>query len=162
MDLALALSAPGWTAVGALGGALIGVVAGGVVESALDWRRDRKLAKVGARLVGSDLADADTKLHEMQTLGKVLGYRSFPMSNWNEYRSALAAGLDSEAFEAVSRSIVQIKDFSTNRDEVLKGDRAADVPPDAFNSMRDNAAKAYNALAGLAGHERVGSRIQPS
>lgn len=162
MDLALALSAPGWTAVGALGGALIGVVAGGVVESALEWRREKKLAMAGARLVASDLADADTKLHEMQTLGKVLVYRSFPMSNWNEYRSVLATRLDGKAFEAVSRSIVQIKDFSTNRDEVLKEDRTFDVPPDVFNGMRDNAANAYNALAGLAGHERVGSRIQPS
>lgn len=138
------------------------MVAGVIVESALDWRRDQKLAKAGARLVASDLAGADTKLREMQTLGKVLAYRAFPMTNWNEYRSVLATKLDNGAFEAVSRSIVQIKDFSVNRDEILQGDRTFDVPPDVFDDMRGNAANAYNALAGLAGHQRVGARIQPS
>jgi hypothetical protein len=158
--LALALSSSGWTAIGAVGGALVGASAGGIVTAALEWRRERSLMRAGARLIASDIWQADAVLRGIEEGGKWHPSMPLAMDSWDDYKTTLAARLDSSSYTAVAQFVIS----SRRLDVMTEGIRSeAGQAPIDFNSemleriglARDRAAKAYNALSRIAGHGHV-------
>lgn len=98
--LLLAISAPGWTAIGAIGGALVGATAGGLVDAAISWRRDAQLAKAGSRLLAAQLKTADAVLGTVEAEGMWVRFYGLSMSAWPEYRGVLATKLGNSGFDA--------------------------------------------------------------
>jgi hypothetical protein len=163
----LALSSAGWTAIGAVGGALVGATAGGLVDWLLGLRRERSAAKAGARLVAGDIASAESQIAVAEKSGEWLGFYGHPIASWSNYRDVLAVKLSSEDFEAVSQAVMVLEGIRQKlpdsprgaREIAEKGFISLDDPA-TLTPIRHEAAKAYNALAELAGHEPEGDLIQ--
>lgn len=166
MTVPLAISAAGWTAIGAVGGALVGATAGGVIDWLLGLRRDRAEAKAGARLVAGDIAAAESQVAKAEETSEWWQFYGHPITGWPEYRAILAMRLSNEDFEAVAQAVTVLESLReklpagpvTKQQFELYGFVA--VSPDHLTPIRREAAKAYNALARLAGHEPEGDLIQ--
>lgn len=143
--LPLALDS-GWAA---LGGALIGSVAGGAVTAALSWLQRRQLVKAGARLVAAEIEMADSVLADFQAWGAWRDFYKLGMRAWNEYREVLATHLDQERMEAVVQAVTNAA-MVHDHPPVLeyKGDwnRWA-------SELREEMRVGYNALAKEGGHK---------
>jgi hypothetical protein len=165
--LPFAISAPGWTAIGAIGGALVGATAGGVVDAAIFWRRDARLAQAGSRLLAAQLKTADAILYTVEQEGVWVRFYELSMSAWPEYRSLLASKLKGNDFEVIADCVPALAKFSedmqTGRDwePDSAGVRLPTPAIERLAHLRSGAAKAYNALADLAGHDQVDERINP-
>src|SRR4051794_21048044 len=107
----MALSDTGWTAVGAVGGALVGSLAGGLVTAHFAWRRRKALTKAGARLVAADISMAASQLASVATNGRWYGYMKWRDGNWEEYRGVLAERLSGKDFETVNQSVIVLKEI---------------------------------------------------
>lgn len=87
------------------------------------------------------------------------------MASWNEYRQVLASKLSNEEFEAVSQAAIVLGYFGESILEVpgFRDPERESIPVEAekIRAMRPEVAAAYNALAGLAGHDRVKEFIHP-
>jgi hypothetical protein len=158
-----ALATAAWTALAAMGGALVGAVAGGLVDAILNVLREKSLAKAGARLVASDIAMADSRLKAAEQEGKWWRFYELPTSSWPEYRKVLATSLGNDEFESVSQAAVS---FQLLSDHFPKAPAFSDpnvnfveIKPETIGPVRADAAAAYNALAELAGHDQVKDRI---
>lgn len=168
MDLPLALSAPGWTAIGAVAGALVGATAGSLIDYLFQRRREEGEAMAGARLVAGEIAIADGQIKNAQTEKKWWGFVEIPMTAWPEYRAVLAKALTISDYEAVSQAVEGLRLLGE------KMPKSPGWPKDGsymeltektvqfLDPPRQDSARAYNALAGLAGHARVGDRIHPA
>jgi hypothetical protein len=137
--LPLAISPAGWTAIGAIGGALVGSTAGGIVDWLLGIRREKALAKAGARLIAGEIAAAESQLAAAQHSGKWRAFYGMPIDSWAEYRDILAVRLSQPQFDA---------------------DGFVSINPEKIEPIRREAATAFNALAELAGHDREGDLIR--
>jgi hypothetical protein len=146
----VALIAAGGTAVDAL----VGATAGGLVDFVLDRIRDRREAKVGARLTMLDLSRATSQIINAESEGRWWVFYETRMPAWNARSGVLAAKLSPEAFERVTQSMSELERFADHMTKTPK-------PPDAeawhiaatseeLDRMRRNATAAYNALAPLA------------
>ena len=164
--LSIAVSSAGWTAIGAVGGALVGATAGGIIEWLLGTRREKALAKAGARLVAGEIAGAESQLAAAQHSGQWLAFYGVPIDSWIEYRDVLAMKLSQSDFEAVSQAVMVLEAV---RQKMLESPRFKEevakngfhpVDPQKIRPIREEAASAYNALAGLAGHDREGELIR--
>src|ERR1700749_4497203 len=90
----LALSSAGWTAVGAVGGALVGAAAGGTIDWTSGLPRKRADAKAGARLVAVQIAAADSQVEDAEKTGHWWGYyETRVIDSWDRYRDVLAVKL---------------------------------------------------------------------
>jgi hypothetical protein len=166
--LPLALSSAGWTAIGAVGGALVGATAGGIVDWLLGHRRERASAKAGARLVAGDIASAESQFEVAETSGEWWGFYGHPITSWDDYRDVLAVTLPNDDFETVSQTVIVLEALRQklpasprgSEEIAQQGFLKISEPSKALNPIRREAAKAYNALAGLAGHDQVGDLIQ--
>lgn len=165
MGLPFALATAAWTGLAAVLGALVGATAGGIVDTVLESQREQKLAKAGARLVAGDIAMASSQLQVAQSEGMWFSYFEFEHGDWEEYRGVLAVALNNEEFEAVSQAVRELREIfskivaSPAWPEGEGAMRLMSPTRTAFNLQLDGAAKAYNALAALAEHERVAGRI---
>lgn len=161
----LALSTPAWAGLSAVFGALIGAVAGACVDAFFGWRRESALAKAGARLVAADLSNADSQLRVIEKDQMWWRFHKLPMTSWEEYRNVLAIRLGNDGFEAVSQAVMGMRYLGENMEEI-PGFRDPTVGSVRYTAtltpLRHDAAKAYNALAKLAGHDRVGEVIHPA
>ena len=141
-------------AAGAALGALIGAASGGVVEFLLDRAREKRDAKVGARLVRLDLALAASQLKAAEGEGKWWVFYSTSMEGWEAHRTSLAARLDDDDFETVTQSVAELQRFGVQVKQMTpaQGRSFHDLGLSAavFGRMRENATNAYNALAKLA------------
>jgi hypothetical protein len=166
MQLPLALSTQGWTAAAAIGGALIGATAGGVVERWGERIRSRRLAKAGARLLAIDLEIADDCLLDALNGGELKLYYEFGVPAWAEYRKVLAEELGDFEFRAVAEaamSIDIIRKHTSDADGFTDEERYDRVAQHLnVGNVRDLVAAGYNALAGIAGHQPVTGTIQES
>lgn len=157
--LPLALSAPAVTGIAAVAGALVGATAGGIVEVAMENRREAKLAKAAARLMAADLKAADVQLRDLESDGKWWRHYDLSISNWAEHRSVLATRLDSDSFAVVSELVVTFQSMSEHvpRSPSFQKPETVFVEIEASNIavLRKGAASAYNELAPLAGYDRV-------
>src|SRR5438105_11466197 len=90
---------------GAVVGALIGSVAGGAVDFSMERVRERRRAKVGARMVRVDLTLAASRLKAIEDERKWWDFYDFPMSAWSVYEDALAARLSSEELKPVTQAV---------------------------------------------------------
>jgi hypothetical protein len=154
----LAMSAAGWAVIGAVGGALVGSLAGSIGDAVIGWRREKKLAVSGARLVAVDISTGASAIASVakDPQHRWISYTRFDDTNWNEYRGVLAARLGADDFDCVSEAVVTMR-------EVFAGVVNApnwpeqnwmEVPPDgleALEDLRSRATDAYNALAHTAG-----------
>lgn len=106
--LPLALTATGWAVVGTISGALVGVTGGAIVDYGLDWLRERRLAKAGARLVAADISMAASTLVGVQVdpEHRWFDYMEFSPKNWDEYRGVLANKLNGEDLRSCPRRSV--------------------------------------------------------
>jgi hypothetical protein len=152
---AVALIAAGGTAVGAL----IGSVAGGAVDFSLDRARERRRAKVGARLVRVDLALASSRLKSMEDERKWWDFYEFPMPAWGLYEDALTARLTSDELEPVTQAVGGLRAMTdaarvAPREPTGLGYQVLDKTVD-IKGVREQATAAYNALGRLADEAKV-------
>ncbi len=164
--LPLAVSSAGWTAIGAVGGALVGATAGGIVDWLLGLRRERASAKAGARLVAGDIASAESQFAVTEASGEWWGFYGHPITSWGTYRDVLAIKLSNADFENVSQAVTVLESLRQKlpasprgQDEIGKQGFLKIDDPSTFTPVRRQAATAYNALAELAGHAREGDMI---
>jgi hypothetical protein len=164
--LPLGVSSAGWTAIGAVGGAVVGATAGGVIDWLLGSKRENALAKAGARLVAGEVAGAESQLASAQHSGEWWAFYGVPITSWPEYRDVLAVRLSQPDFEAVSQGVMNLEALrqqisgSPNFKEQTDKKGFVRVNPQHIVQIRREAAKAYNALASLAGHGREGDLIK--
>lgn len=150
----VAYIAAGGTAVGAL----IGATAGGVVDLLMARSTVKRRAKVGARLVRGDLAMAASHLRSAEKDGRWWVYYDTNMQAWEEYRDALADRLNDADMETVSQSTMELAHFHEKLErapEPPAGYRSLPKSGPALRIMRENATKAWNALAGPAEGETI-------
>jgi hypothetical protein len=151
--LPLAVSPAGWTAIGAVGGALVGATAGGVIDGLRGSRRENALAKAGARLVAGEVAGAESQLAEAQHSCQWWPYFGIRITSWPEYRDVLAMKLSQPDFEAVSQGVMNLEALrqqipqSPSFKEQTDKNGFVRVIPRHIEQVREEAAKAYNALA---------------
>jgi hypothetical protein len=167
--LPFALSDTGWTAVAGLGGAaigaLVGATTGGIVDWVLSGNREKRLARAGARLVAGDIAMGASQIEGAEKDKKWWLYFEFQSANWEEYAGMLASQLSNKEFEAVSQGVSVLKLLFLAvpaGPNWPKGAGCVDLNPkqvEGLVGVQKDAAAAYNALAGLAGHEKTGDRI---
>lgn len=164
--LPLALSSAGWTALGAVGGALVGATAGGIVDWLLGLRRENADAKAGARLVAGDIAAAESQFKSAEETGQWWGFFGLPIQAWDHYRQVLAARLSNDDFEAVSQAVLVLETLRQKLPASPRGSK--EIEQQGFLEIRDrstlkpvrqDAAKGYRALASLAGHKQGGELI---
>ena len=159
--LPLAMSSAGWAVIGAVGGALVGSVAGVTGEAWLRSRGERHRAKVGARLLRTDLEFA------MATISGVIedpnhgwfDYMEFNLVAWDEYRDALAARLGPADFEKVTQGVVATREIFVKIPAAPAFPDSGWAPlPDAsvegLRGIRREALGARDALADLGGFKR--------
>jgi hypothetical protein len=165
--LPVAISAPGWTAIGAVGGALVGASAGGMVDWLLGLRRERADAKAGARLVAGQIAAAESQVEAAEESGEWWGFYGVPIDSWDQYRDALAVKLPHDDFEAVAQAIFVLESLRQRMPvspraiaEIEKQGFAKLKYPSKLTAIRREAAEAYNSLADIGGHAREGELIQ--
>jgi hypothetical protein len=146
-------------AAGATAGALVGATVGGLVDYALDRLRERRDAKVGARLVRLDLALAARQLKEAEQDGKWWVFFNTRMPGWEKHRVSLTARLEHDDFERVTQAVAELERFGEDMKQAPLDTGASfrTVSPStgALRTMRSNATAAHNALAKLAGGERL-------
>ena len=169
VSLPLAISAPGWTAIGAVAGAFVGATAGSLIDYVFQRRRERAEAKAGARLVAADIAMADGRLKGAQEDAKWWRFVELPMTAWPEYRAVLAKELTNAEFEAVSQAVEGLRilgekmPLSPAFPIEASFMELSEANVRTLDGPRTNTARAYNALSKLAGHDRVtGERIHPA
>jgi hypothetical protein len=147
-----------WIAAGGTAaGALIGSAAGGLVSHALERARDRRRAVAGARLVRLDLALTASAIRDAEHDKKWWIFRDADVvPAWMEYADTLSPRLSPAEFEDVTQSVGELTRFAR---EIRTAPRGRDEPywwtlPPAMIPMlvvmRENATKAYNALAKVA------------
>ncbi|HET7454252.1 MAG TPA: hypothetical protein VFJ76_01910 [Solirubrobacterales bacterium] len=162
----MAMTAAGWTAIGAVGGALVGAAAGGTVDWLLGLHRENALGKAGARLVAGEIAGAESQLASAQNTRKWWPFYGIPIESWEQYRDVLAVKLNQEEFEAVSQAIMALEHLRRKLPETPRFKKEVavqgflSVDPEDIEPIRKDAAKAYNALSDLAGHQREGDLIR--
>jgi hypothetical protein len=131
----------------------------------ISWRRDTRLAKAGSRLLAAQLKTADAVLGTVEAEGMWVRFYGLPMSAWPEYRGVLAAKLGNRDFDSVAECVPALAQFGEDMQNSPAWDEdtaAIRLPARAvgrLGELRSGAANAYNALAGLAGHDPVGDRI---
>jgi hypothetical protein len=144
-------------ALGAVGGALVGVTGGGVVDFVLDRLREGRDARVGARLVRLDLAVASDQLQSAERDGKWWVFFNTTMSGWEAHKTSLAARLQDDDFEAVTQAVAELGRFGVDMQraplEPNTTFRLVDAAP--LHAMRVNATTAHTALAKLAKQKPV-------
>ncbi len=145
-----------WIAVaGTALGALIGSASGGVVEFVLDRLREKRAAKVGARLVRVDLALAASQLKAAEDEHEWWVFYSTRMDAWEQHAAALAARLSEEDCQVVTQAVGELKRFDSDMKQAPvdpgKSFRTLSRPESikALHTMRENATRAYNALSKL-------------
>jgi hypothetical protein len=164
--LPLGLTSAGWTAIGAVGGALVGATAGGFVDWLLGLRREKALAKAGARLVAGELAGAESQLASAHLTRKWWSFYGIPIESWKQYQDVLAVKLSQEDFEAVSRAILALEHLRQKLPETPRFKKEVGesgfltVDPQDIEPIRKDATAAYNALSELAGHDPDGDLIR--
>jgi hypothetical protein len=157
----LAMASAGWAAISAVGGALVGATAGGLVEFAVTSVRDRGLARTAARLVLADLRNADFTLRGAERSKKWNGGETIRTEGWDEYQAVLAGRLDQAEFQAVTDSIAMLRGLRGV--EAVADAEMEKETAQAIGGVRDGLATAYNSLADLAEMEKAGDRItEPS
>lgn len=145
-----------WIAViGATGGALIGATAGGLVDFLLERARERRDAKVGARLVRLDLAVAADQIKAAEGEYKWWTFYNTRMEGWQAHRASLAARVDDDDFELITQAVAELQRFHEDMQQApLVPDASfrllSPTSVEALQRMRRNATVAYNALATLA------------
>jgi hypothetical protein len=164
--LPLGLTSAGWTAIGAVGGALVGATAGGIVDWLLGLRRENALAKAGARLVAGELSGAESQLASAHHIGKWWPFYGIPIESWKQYQDVLAVKLSQEDFEAVSQAVLALEHLRQKLPETPRFKKEVGesgflaVEPQEIEPIRKDAATAYNALSELAGHKPEGDLIR--
>lgn len=158
--MAISTETVAWiAAAGASGGALVGATAGGVVDFGLDRLRERREAKVGARLLRLDLALAASQLKDAEDDGKWWVFFNTRMPGWQAHRDSLTARLRHGDFETVTQSVAELERFGEDMKQAPLDSgasfRTVARSKDSIRRMRSNATHAYNALAKLSGGERV-------
>lgn len=159
------MSDVGWAVIGAVGGVVLATVVAAAVDAFFEWRRERKLAKAGARLVAAEIAGYDSQLESAEREGKWWRFYGVEIVSWPEYRDVLAVKLGQEEFEAVSQCVMVLEGMRRDMPEVpgFRNDRDlpfVQIKPDRIKPMRKEAALAYNALARFAGHGQEGETIE--
>lgn len=157
MTLPLAISSAGWTAIGAVGGALVGATAGGMVDWFLGVKRQRQLAKAGARLVAGEISGFDSVLQSVERDGQWWQFHGVPISSWPKYKDALAMDLAQDNWEALSQGVMVLEELRKKMTEIPAFQNDPNRPfinvtPENIRLIRRDAFKAYNALSRLAGH----------
>ena len=147
-------------------GAFVGAVAGGIVDAILARRRETRLAEAGARLLAAQLKTADAKLAAAEVDRVWLKTFQLQMPSWSEYQGVLASNLNGTDFDALAECVPILAQLSDDMqaspawDDETVGLKINDQMAERFSELRKGAATAYNALAALAGHERVGEQIK--
>jgi hypothetical protein len=147
-----------WIAAGGTAvGALIGSTAGGLVSHALERARDRRRALAGARLVRLDLSLTASAIRDAEHDKKWWTFRDVDaIPAWAEYADTLSARLSPEEFEDVTQSVSELTRFAREIQRAPRGPSERywwELPPamiPKLTVMRENATKAYNALANVA------------
>jgi hypothetical protein len=155
------MTSAGWAVIGAIGGALVGSLAGVIGEAWLRGRGERHRAKVGARLLRVDLEFARAIIDEVlaDDQHRWYDYFSFNSANWETYGDTLAARLEADDFKAVTTGVVVLrKTFSAiPAAPNFPNERWMALPPgsvEGLRGMRREASIAHAALAAVGGFER--------
>jgi len=85
---------------------LIGVGVGAMLTGVVEWvresRRDARRARVGARLLRTDVFLVSRIVRRSIATQELPGYLDISLPSWREYRDLLASALDDEAWGIVS------------------------------------------------------------
>jgi hypothetical protein len=142
----------------AIGGALVGSVAGGVVGWRLERRRAGRQAKAGARLLRADLSINQTRLSDAISELRWWPFYHMRIEPWSRYRDAMAEELNAEIWGEVSQSAIELQELG---EEMRKAPGFDDQKPMTISErqahnfilIRANAIRAFNALGKLADDE---------
>lgn len=116
-------------------GALLGVIVGGLinwqVQRRNEDRRAARLAQAGARLVGRDLANAAAVLRATEE-DQWVWRRSqeIGVTNWHDYREALAVYLRPEAWDALADAVSALTVLAHRLEGSLGGSSSSGPLPD--------------------------------
>jgi len=160
--------APEWIVGGAaVLGALVGATAGGVTEWLLGWRRQKGEERAAARLVGGQISAAESQIAKAEETGKWWAFYGMPIDTWPENRDALALALkDADDFTAVAQAVMVLEGIrekiplGPNYQQQIDALGFAVVTPSTLRPIREEAAKAWNALAPIAKDKPEGKLIQ--
>lgn len=163
----LAMSSAGWTAVGAVGGALVGACAGGLVDWWLGLRKQRAEARAGARVVGGQISAAESQVAEAEKNGEWWAFYGVPIDSWPQYRDVLAVKLkDPDAFSAVGQCVLALESLrqklpaSPRAQQEFMAKGYLTIDRSTLRPIREEAAKAWNALAPIANEKNAGKVIE--
>jgi hypothetical protein len=149
---------------------LLAVLIGGALsllgQYLLTRSRQKGAAKAAARVLQGDLGIAASRMKDIvEDDPRWFGFDDLRLAHWTESQGALALELSAAEWEVVQQSALELR-WVTEKMELALGpggpfEGQRTIPLDdqeTMDSMRkgwDNATKAYNALAPLAGTEPV-------
>ncbi len=148
----------------AIGGALVGALAGGIADWRLERHRSHLRAKAGARLLRADLLTTEKRLEAAIRELQWWPFYSMDMQPWDDYRDVLAEALDTKSWVHVSQSALELQALSEGMRKAPTTDPTAprQTTRGAATNMltiRSNAIQAFNALGELADDDE---RLSPS
>lgn len=122
------------------GGALLGVVVGGV----LNWRMQRvmersrllKLARAGVRIVALDLHRADSALEAAEQERVWRRASDLPTEAWMGYREVLAEVLEAGEWRDLAQAMVELQRLKSQFDRIGgAGPTSSELPKDTLDSV---------------------------
>jgi hypothetical protein len=141
----------------ALLGGVLGALTGGVVDWALERRRERAKAKAGARLIRSKLHTVAVQIGISESDGHWRSAWEMSLEEWESYRDVLAPALSVSQWAAVDNGVrlIRLLDYGIKVVETEEdGPKARTfLAPSAIEGLpelREVARLAYNALGPIA------------
>lgn len=140
----------------ALFGGVLGAVAGGVSDYLLERRREKVKARVGARLVRSELASLAEMCAIAATDGKWRLTWDASVPRWDEYGPVLAAHLSGSDWTKVDTPIRALRGLAAGIAKLDAHGHPTTLTPElgplavqGMTQLREQLRQAYNALAKL-------------
>jgi hypothetical protein len=102
-------------AVFALIGIVIGAILSGTIQLFIDWRNRRTMSRAAARVVFADLYAAMESYAEAARKKRWWTRGDLPLEAWHQYRDALAAVMDGDAFNIVNAAFQNVAYYDALR-----------------------------------------------
>jgi hypothetical protein len=140
------------TGAASLLGVVIGGLLTGLVQTYRELRRERQLARAGARLLSTELTAAAETLNEIVNDARVAAERiPHPPDAWAEYRQALALHLPPADWRAASAAVASLNGLCRSLTPLIPhGGIATSLPATVTSATRSTQVLVSAAIKNLA------------